>query len=132
MHLLSTIFSALLFSAFVPGILFRIPPKGSKYLVLFTHATLFALVYHFAHKAVFHISAEGFIEGGLFGIPSCRTISGPCSPVAPSCSPPTTVCDDKRSCLAPGICFTTKICNMQPGACAPSPPSCQPDRVICN
>lgn len=120
MHVLSTIFSALLFSAFVPGILFRIPPKGSKYLVLFTHATLFALVYHFAHKAIFHVKLEGFIEGGLFGTPSCITISGNCSSVAPSCAPSRTVCDDKKK------------CNTQPGACVPSAPLCQPDSVKCN
>jgi hypothetical protein len=132
MHLLSTIFSALLFSAFVPGILFSIPPKGSKYLVLFTHATLFALVYHFAHKAIFHVKQEGFIEGGFWGFPSCRSTSPVCSPGVPNCSPPTRVCNDNRICPSPGVCFTRQDCYMQSGVCTPSPPVCSPGGIICN
>jgi len=132
MHLLSTIFSALLFSAFVPGILFSIPPKGSKYLVLFTHATIFALVYHFAHKAIFHVAQEGFIEGGWWGVPSCRSTSPVWSPGVPNCSPSKVVCDDKRICPSPGVCFNTQDCYTQSGACSPSPPVYSPGRTICN
>jgi hypothetical protein len=130
MHVLFLLYIVILFVMFSPDVLFRFPVKGSKTAVVFVHAGIFFAVLYFSN--IFIYPAEGFIEGGLFGIPSCRTISGPCSPVAPSCSPPTYVCNDRRVCPAPGWCINTQQCNMQPGACAPSPPSCQPDRVICN
>jgi hypothetical protein len=40
--------SAVLFYAFVPGVLVRLPPGGSHQTVLVVHALLFALVHHFA------------------------------------------------------------------------------------
>lgn len=44
MKLVSAVISALLFAAFVPGVLFRFPQHGSRNVVLVTHALLFALV----------------------------------------------------------------------------------------
>jgi hypothetical protein len=43
MDVVSSILSVLLFVAFVPGVLFRLPAKGSKTTVLATHAVLFAV-----------------------------------------------------------------------------------------
>ncbi len=37
----------LLFFILTPGILLRLPPKGSKVTVALVHAGVFALVYHF-------------------------------------------------------------------------------------
>ena len=52
MNWLLTLYSALLFLLLTPGILLRLPPGGSKLTVAITHAVVFALVYHFTHKAV--------------------------------------------------------------------------------
>ena len=43
MDLISSILSALLFAAFVPGVIGRIPAGGSHAAVLVTHAILFSL-----------------------------------------------------------------------------------------
>lgn len=43
MDLISSILSALLFAAFVPGVIGRIPSNGSRATILVTHAILFAL-----------------------------------------------------------------------------------------
>jgi hypothetical protein len=44
MDLISTVLSALLFAAFVPGVLLRLPQSGTRGTVLVVHAILFALV----------------------------------------------------------------------------------------
>jgi hypothetical protein len=38
--------SALIFAAFVPGVLVTLPPGGSRTTVLVVHAVLFALLQH--------------------------------------------------------------------------------------
>lgn len=64
------IFSILLFFVLTPGILVSLPPKGSKYVVAFTHAIVFAVVYHLFCKWFWHSKmkiaakkSEGFREG---------------------------------------------------------------------
>ena len=59
---LMTAFTALLFFVLSPGILLTIPPKGSKVVVAVVHGLVFALVYHFSHKAVLDLTRkyEGF------------------------------------------------------------------------
>ena len=44
------ILSALVFVAFIPGVLVTLPPGGSKTTVLAVHATLFALTHHIVMK----------------------------------------------------------------------------------
>jgi hypothetical protein len=44
MDLISSLLAAMLFVAFVPGVLTRIPPGGTKATVLVVHAILFSLV----------------------------------------------------------------------------------------
>lgn len=44
MDLGSFVLSTLLFAAFVPGVLVKLPPGGSPAVVLVTHAILFAVV----------------------------------------------------------------------------------------
>ncbi len=44
MDIVSLVLSTLLFAAFVPGVLVKLPPKGSPAVVLVTHAVLFAVV----------------------------------------------------------------------------------------
>lgn len=42
----------ILFVVLTPGVLVNLPPGGSKYVILATHAVIFAAVWHFTHKAV--------------------------------------------------------------------------------
>ena len=44
MDLVSVVLGALVFVAFVPGVLVRLPPRASKTNVLAVHAVLFAIV----------------------------------------------------------------------------------------
>ena len=46
------LFSAVLFYFLVPGVLVRLPPGGSTFTVNVTHAVVFAVVCHFAWKAM--------------------------------------------------------------------------------
>ena len=43
MDYVSLALSAILFAAFVPGVMVRLPPRGSRGVVLATHAVLFAI-----------------------------------------------------------------------------------------
>ena len=52
MNVWMSLFIGVLFVALTPGVLVRLPPGGSKWVVAATHAVIFALVYHFTHKAV--------------------------------------------------------------------------------
>jgi len=47
------LFHAVLFYAFIPGVLVRLPPGGSTMTVNLTHALLFAVVCHLVWKLVF-------------------------------------------------------------------------------
>ena len=58
-HLCMFIFSVMLFFILTPGIALTIPPKSSKSVVALVHALVFATVWHFTHKLVWHAS-EGF------------------------------------------------------------------------
>jgi hypothetical protein len=44
--------SALVFAAFVPGVLVTLPPGGSRTTVLAVHAGLFAVLHHFVLKTL--------------------------------------------------------------------------------
>jgi hypothetical protein len=52
MNWLMFAFTAALFYAFVPGVLVRLPPGGSKTVVTAVHAALFALVLCFTRRTV--------------------------------------------------------------------------------
>ena len=49
----------ILFVVLTPGVLVNLPPGGSKYVVLATHAVIFTAVWHFTHKAL-QRATEGF------------------------------------------------------------------------
>jgi len=51
---LMTLFVALLFVLLTPGILVRLPPNGSKLTVALVHGLVFAIIFHFTHKQVWH------------------------------------------------------------------------------
>lgn len=50
-RILKAIFIAVLFFLLTPGVLVRLPPKGSIYLVAAVHAVIFAAIYHFTRGA---------------------------------------------------------------------------------
>ena len=58
-HLGMFLFSAVLFFVLTPGVLVSLPPKGKKYTVVAVHALIFAVVWTFTYKAVWHVT-EGF------------------------------------------------------------------------
>ena len=60
MHLLFTLYVAVLFFVLTPGVLLSLPNKGSKYMVAATHAFVFAVLYHLTHKMVWRSLYEGF------------------------------------------------------------------------
>jgi hypothetical protein len=50
MYLHIFVFSVLLFFVLSPGVLLRLPPNGSKYVVAFVHALVFAVVFSLSLK----------------------------------------------------------------------------------
>ena len=61
MDIVSSLLSALLFVAFVPGILFRIPKHGSFKTVLAVHAVLFTVVSSFV-MYYYWTKVKGYLE----------------------------------------------------------------------
>ena len=61
MNWVMTLFTAALFVILVPGVFLSLPPKGSLLTKAIVHGLVFAVVYHFAHKALWAFSIqEGF------------------------------------------------------------------------
>jgi hypothetical protein len=52
-----------LFYLLTPGILLVLPPKSSKYIVAFTHAVVFAIVWTLIHKPLWMWSQTIMREG---------------------------------------------------------------------
>ena len=59
----TSLFAALLFIALTPGVLLRLPPKGSKWTVLIVHAIVFFLIYFLLHNLVYRYFNPGFRQG---------------------------------------------------------------------
>jgi len=76
MNIVVTVYTAILFFLLSPGVLLRLPPKGSKMMVAAVHALVFALILGFTGKMVWKLSMrfEGFTEGG----------PAPAAPAAPA------------------------------------------------
>lgn len=49
------LFTAVLFYVLSPGTLLSIPPNGSKHTKAIVHGLVFAIAYHFTHKAVWRM-----------------------------------------------------------------------------
>lgn len=60
MNWVMTLFTAALFVVLVPGVFLSLPPKASLLTKAVVHGLVFAVVYYFAHKVLFPMSAEGF------------------------------------------------------------------------
>jgi len=64
MNLIMGLYVALLFVALTPGVLLRLPPKGSLLTAAIVHGLVFALVFCFTYKMVYRLSVDGF-EGEM-------------------------------------------------------------------
>ena len=64
MNLIMSLYVALLFVLLTPGVLIRLPPKGSLLMAAIVHGLVFALVFHFTRKMVYRLSVDGF-EGEM-------------------------------------------------------------------
>ena len=64
MNLYMALYLVFLFIVLSPGILLRIPPKGSKIVVAVVHGLVFAFVYYLTHKIVWRATSgeEGFSQ----------------------------------------------------------------------
>ena len=83
MEIVSALISAVLFYAFVPGVLLTLPKGGSRATILVTHAVLFALTVSLVMKVYWTGSLEfmtnygavcpnGYVEGvSKTGAPDC-------------------------------------------------------------
>ena len=58
MNVVVTLYVALLFMVLTPGVLLTLPKGGSKLVVAAVHGLVFAVVYHFTHKAVWKASLQ--------------------------------------------------------------------------
>lgn len=69
MRLAMLAYMFILFVVLTPGVVVNLPPRCSKYVVLVTHALIFATVWQFTNKAVQRVT-EGFKSNN--GLP-CKT-----------------------------------------------------------
>lgn len=58
MSMTESIFMAFLFVVFIPGILFSLPPGGSKLIVAVTHAIAFVVIYKLTIDTVLEMTGE--------------------------------------------------------------------------
>jgi len=51
-------FTVILFVLLTPGVVLSLPPKGTLLTMAVVHGLVFALIYHFSHKAVSTLSSQ--------------------------------------------------------------------------
>ena len=57
------IYVVILFVLLTPGVVLRLPSKGTLLTVAIVHGLVFALVFHFTHRHVYRLTmSEGFEE----------------------------------------------------------------------
>jgi hypothetical protein len=66
MHVVMSLYVAVLFFVLTPGVLLSLPKGGSKFTVAAVHALVFAVLFQFTHKLAWNLSVklEGF-EGAM-------------------------------------------------------------------
>ena len=82
MNLIMSLYVALLFVLLTPGVLIKLPPKGSLLTVAIVHGLVFALVFHLTCRAVYKVSMEGFRDKGMKTCPDGAIVAEnkPCPP----------------------------------------------------
>jgi hypothetical protein len=63
MNFLMLAYVALLFVLLTPGVLLRLPSKGTLLTVAIVHGIVFALVFHFTHRHVYRLTSNEGFEG---------------------------------------------------------------------
>ena len=58
MNVVLLAYMVVLFVVLTPGVLVNLPPGGSKYVVLATHALIFAVVWQLTHKTVRRLTED--------------------------------------------------------------------------
>lgn len=77
MHNTATfLYVIVLFVLLTPGILLRLPPKGSPLVVAIVHGVVFAVVMYFTHRMVYRMSVDGF-GYGMDGFSMCKDKTSP-------------------------------------------------------
>ena len=54
-----SVYVALLFVLLTPGVLLRLPPRGSLLTAALVHGIVFAVVFHFSHKFIWKVAYGG-------------------------------------------------------------------------
>ena len=65
MNLLMTLYIAALFVLLTPGVLVKLPPKGSLLTIAIVHGIVFALIYHLSHRTVYRLVIDGFEDSPM-------------------------------------------------------------------
>ena len=65
MNLLMTLYVAALFVLLTPGVLVKLPPKGSLLTVAIVHGLIFALIYQLSHRTVYRLVIDGFEDSPM-------------------------------------------------------------------
>jgi hypothetical protein len=60
-----TLYIAALFVLLTPGVLVKLPPKGSLLTVAIVHGLIFALIYHLSHRTVYRLVIDGFEDSPM-------------------------------------------------------------------
>jgi hypothetical protein len=81
-HPLMSLAVAALFFVLTPGILVSLPSGKGKFVVAATHAVIFALVFHFTHKAIWNVTQQY----ELFDSPPCTAAGHAASTAKPCCT----------------------------------------------
>lgn len=74
MNLIVALYCAIIFFVLTPGVLLRIPPNGSKFVVAAVHAVVLGVVLYFTEKFVWKLSLglEGMDNYTVQGQAACK------------------------------------------------------------
>jgi hypothetical protein len=67
MNLVIALYAGILFLLLTPGVLVRLPPKGSFIAQAVVHAFIFAVVWHFTSKYVWKMTSGKMIKRPAYG-----------------------------------------------------------------
>jgi hypothetical protein len=108
MHAYMLAYLALLFVALTPGVLLRLPARGSKLIVAAVHGLVFALVWHYTNKLVWRL--EGFAGGAPKAPAAAPAIPATPAPATPAPAPAAPAMTTVQSCMKKADCPTGYAC----------------------
>jgi hypothetical protein len=112
MHLLFSIYLAVLFFILTPAVMLRLPKKGDKYTVAAVHAIVFAIILHFSAKIVMNFSRkyEGFREGATTGAATTTTTTGAATTTTATGNTYAQAAQAQSNCAAISGTWTNGVC----------------------